>query len=436
MQVRIEKVVYPGKALARSEGKIIFTDEGLPTELVEVEVLKDKKNYLEARTLKVIESSASRQNPVCSHYQACSPYQVMTYDLELKIKSEQLTEIFSRALHRELTPLKVIPSPATTGYRNKIKLSLSWDSRPPFLAYHEPGSIESLLPVESCVLVSDKVNAIIFSLNNLIKGIALPAVRHLEIRQSFWTKEILLVFLAEDEEGLEKVAELLVPTLALDPLVIGAVGVLENRKKPKFVRLYGRDYLEEKIGQTIFRYGAGSFFQVNPPMLEKVIAKIKEHLKPLTPVKLVDLYAGLGTFGLLLAEEASEILAVESDPNNIFYLKKNLRLNRVQHLTVAEGRSEDWIEEVLAFKPGVIVIDPPRKGMAAELIKSLKQQPAPLLFYLSCNPTTLARDLKLFLPEYELVEITGFDFFPRTPHIETLAVLRARKPVYWNLPAS
>lgn len=427
MQVRIEKVVYPGKALARSEGKIIFTDEGLPAELVEVEVLKDKKNYLEARTLKVIESSSSRQNPVCSHYQACSPYQVMTYDLELKIKSEQLTEIFSRALHREFTALEVIPSPATTGYRNKIKLSLSWDSRAPFLAYHEPGSIESLLPVESCVLVSDKVNAIISSLNNLIKGIALPAVRHLEIRQSFWTKEILLVFLAEDEESLEKVAELWVPALALDPLVVGAVGVLENRKKPKFVRLYGRDYLEEKIGQTIFRYGAGSFFQVNPLMLEKVIARIKERLQAVAPVRLTDLYAGLGTFGLLLASEASEILAVESDPSNVFYLKKNLRLNRVQHLTIAEGRSEDWTEEILDFKPSAVIIDPPRKGVSAVLIEALKSQPVELLFYVSCNPTTLARDLKVFFPEYELSEIIGFDFFPRTPHLETLAVLKGSR---------
>jgi 23S rRNA (uracil1939-C5)-methyltransferase len=436
MQLRIEKIVFPGKALAREEGKIIFTDEGLPGELVEVEILKDRKNYFEARTINILEPSSLRQNPVCSHYRACSPYQIMSYDLEIRIKIEQLTEICSRAFGQNFSALPVIPSPAIEGYRNRIKLSLNWDSQPPFLAYHQPGSLESLLPVEHCVLVSQRVNTIISRLNELIKTASLPEVKHLEIRQSFLTNEILLIFFTEDEDSLEKISELWIPALSLDSKVAGAVAAVQNRRKPKYVRLYGRDYLEEKIGTVIFRYGAASFFQVNPPMVEKVIIRIKEYISSEAPVKLADLYAGLGTFGLLLASEASEILAVESDPSNVFYLKKNLRLNRVQHLTVAEGRSEEWVEEILDFKPSAIVIDPPRRGVSPVLIEALKQQPVDLLFYLSCNPPTLARDLKLFFPEYNLAEITGFDFFPRTPHLETLAVLKSRPSDRSKRPAN
>ncbi|MCX8161096.1 MAG: 23S rRNA (uracil(1939)-C(5))-methyltransferase RlmD [Candidatus Saccharicenans sp.] len=430
MQLRIEKIVYPGRALARAEGKTVFTNGGLPGELVEVEILKDKKTYAEARTLQILETSPHRQSPLCHHYSACSPYQIMSYDLECQIKQNQLFEIFSYLPHYNLEKIEFTPSPTITGYRNKIRLRFNWQSRPPFLAYHEPGSLVNYLPVESCALVSDRANRIISRFQVLLRGEPLPAIRHLEIRESFWAGELLLVLESEDEDSLERAAELWVPALTLDSPLAGVVGVVVEGRRRISLKLYGRDYLEEKIGQTIFRYGAGSFFQVNPPMLERVVERIRKHLEPLTPVKLIDLYAGLGTFGLLLSDSASEILAIEADPANIFFLKKNMRLNRIQHLAVAEGRSEDWIEDILEFGARALVIDPPRKGMADELVEALKANPPELIFYLSCNPTTLSRDLKKFISSYELREITGFDFFPRTPHIETLAVLRARSQTH------
>jgi 23S rRNA (uracil1939-C5)-methyltransferase len=427
MLIRIEKIVYPGRSLARQEGKIIFTDEGLPGELVEVEVLKEKKNYLEARTISLLEPSPERQPALCAHYRACSPYQVMTYDLELRVKREQLQEIFFHLKENISSTINLIPSPAITAYRNKIRLSLNWQASPPYLAYHEPGSLESFLPVDRCALVGESINSIIAAVNTLLKGQPIPGLKHLEIRQSFWTGEILVVLEAEEEESLEKAAELWVPALSLNEHLAGVTGFVNLVRRKQYHKLYGRDYLEEKIGQTIFRYGAGSFFQVNPPMLEKVVEKMKEHLSPVAPVKLVDLYAGLGTFGLLLSGLSSEVLAVEAEPSNIFYLKKNLKLNRCQHLTIAEGKSEEWVDEVLDFQPEAMVIDPPRRGVAEEIVEALKSYPLPLIFYLSCNPTTLARDLKNFMPEYEIVELTAFDFFPRTPHLETLAVLKGKR---------
>ncbi|MGB9764470.1 MAG: 23S rRNA (uracil(1939)-C(5))-methyltransferase RlmD [Candidatus Saccharicenans sp.] len=423
----IEKIVYPGKSLSRAEGQVIFTDEGLPGELVEIEIIKDKKNYLEARTLKILKSSPFRQKPLCTHYQACSPYQIMSYELELKIKSQQLSEIISRFLHLENKIIELIPAPSTIGYRDRIGLSLSWDQKPPVLSYHLPGSREAFLPVENCALVSSEVNALISKLNTLLPETPLPAIQHLEIRQSYWTKEILLVLFSKEEESLRKAQKLWVPALSLDPLIVGVIGAVESPKKTKYLKLSGRNYLEERINQTVFRYGPGCFFQVNPPMLEKVITRIKNYLDSRPFGKMVDLYAGIGTFGLLLADKASEILSIEAVPENLYYLKKNLRLNRLGHLTVAEGRSEEFLEEIQSFRPDSVVVDPPRKGLAPELIETLKKIKAQFLFYLSCNPTTLARDLNLLLADYELEEITGFDFFPRTPHIEVLARLKAKK---------
>lgn len=424
MQVRIEKIVYPGRSLARPEGKIIFTDEGLPGELVAIEITKEKKNYCEARTVSILETSSERQPALCDHYRACSPYQIMTYDLELGVKKQQLAEIFFHLYPNSTAGVEIEPSPAIAGYRNKIRLSLNWSARPPYPAYHEPGSMESFVPVERCALVSDRVNNIIQTINTLLKGQPLPGLKHLEIRQSFWTGEILVVLEADDEESLERAAELWVPPLGLVEYLSGVTGVVSSGRRKQYHKLHGRDYLEEKIGQKIFRYGAGSFFQVNPLMVEKVVEKIKDYLAPLAPVRLVDLYAGLGTFGILLSDYSSEIMAVEAEPSNVFYFKKNLKLNRLQNLFIAEGKSEDWLEEIFDFRPSAMVIDPPRRGMAEQIVSALKAAPLPLIFYLSCNPTTLARDLKNFLPEYRIVEIKAFDFFPRTPHLETLAVLR------------
>ncbi|MGB9894013.1 MAG: 23S rRNA (uracil(1939)-C(5))-methyltransferase RlmD, partial [Candidatus Saccharicenans sp.] len=399
-------------------------DEGLPGELVEVEVLKERKNYSEARTIRILESSSDRLKPACSHYLACSPYQVMPYELELKIKGQQLQEIFRQFLGKVINSINFIPARVIAGYRNKIKLNIDWASQPPTLAYHQPGSTVEMIPVDYCHLVSEEVNKVIAKMNNLLLGPALPGIQNLEIKQSFWRQEILLIFYALEETSLEPVTKLWLPALTQKSPVVGAVGVVPRRNKPHFINLYGKDYLEEKINQTIFRYGAGSFFQVNPAMLEKVIERIQDYLKALGPVKLADLYAGLGTFGLLLAAEASEILAVESEPANIYYLKKNLKINGIQHLTVAEGKTEDWLEQVLDFRPQVVILDPPRKGLSGKIISAFKEQVVELIFYLSCNPTTQARDLPLFQPEYRTVEITAFDFFPRTAHLETLAVLK------------
>ena len=136
---------------------------------------------------------------------------------------------------------------------------------------------------------------------------------------------------------------------------------------------------------------------------------------------------GLGVFGIRLARGAREVFGVESDAGNIAFLKKNLALNGVGNFAVCEGTTEEWLEEILERQPGVVILDPPRRGVDPSVVKGLVDNPVPLLVYLSCNPTTLARDLKGLGAIYELRDLRVYDFFPRTPHIETLAVLAERR---------
>lgn len=172
-----------------------------------------------------------------------------------------------------------------------------------------------------------------------------------------------------------------------------------------------------------FQVGARTFFQVNPPILEKAVEDMRGALRELQEPRLADLYSGAGTLGILLSREAREIYGVESDPENIAALKKNLTLNRVGNFSVCEGTTEEWTPDLLEKGLDAAILDPPRRGVDGSILKALVLRPIPLLLYLSCNPATLARDLKVLSGAFAVRTLKAFDFFPHTPHIETLVAL-------------
>jgi 23S rRNA (uracil-5-)-methyltransferase RumA len=427
MEIRIEKIVYPGRSLGLYERQVVFTDEGLPGELVRVEILAKRKNFLQAKTVEILEPVPDRIEPRCSHYRACSPYQIMTYELETKIKSGQLAEILSRfkvpypPAGGKLPDL--VPSPQTYGYRNKIKLAVVWQSPQPFLAYHEPGSQTDLLPVENCALVSSEANSLLSAFKELIETSPLPAISQIEIRQSFSSRALLAILYSENKLGLTEAARSWLPRLSAQPGLTGVAGLLNRDPGARPTPIYGQLDLEEKFGKVNLRYGPECFFQVNPPQLLKVVEELKTWLKESKPARLLDLYAGVGTFSFFLSNLASQVLAVESEPANVFYFKENLRLNEAGNINLIAGRVEQRLKEITTFQPEVAMLDPPRKGLEPELIVTLKKIPLRSIFYLSCDPATLARDLNRFRPEFEPQTIRAFDFFPRTPHLEVLSRL-------------
>jgi len=211
--------------------------------------------------------------------------------------------------------------------------------------------------------------------------------------------------------------------LSAQPGLTGVAGLLNREPGARPDPIYGQLDLEEKFEKVNLRYGPECFFQVNPPQLLKVVEELKTWLKESKPVSLLDLYAGVGTFSFFLSNLASEVLAVESEPANIFYFKENLRLNQATDIKLVAGRVKQRLKEITTFQPEVAMLDPPRKGLEPELIATLKKIPLRSIFYLSCDPATLARDLNRLHPEYKLKTVRAFDFFPRTPHLEVLTRL-------------
>jgi len=510
--VPISKIVYPGKSLGYWEGKAVFTDEGLPGEVVEVEPQKIKKNYLEGTTRAIVQASPQRRQPRCGHYRACSPYQIMDYAFQLEIKQEQLREIFRRQLHLELRSLSVIPSPLIWEYRNRAHFHLIWPKGAPVLAYHQPGELTAFMAVDKCYLLPGKANKVLEQALNLLQAENLREIREIEVRYSFTSDDCLIIFfmgedssdqtyfLSSDKDFLENFSsgeaqadalfsfekahislrkerlfcnfplpeekESFFPHLEyqnslsdrdftpetissrdgnhkinrtqldnlLDRLrrnlnclpVAGAVVVIRKAGKEEEFLLFGQPWLREKIEGISYFLGARTFFQVNVPILSQLIKDLKAIIPLSGQEKLADLYCGVGTFGLALASRAGEVYGVELLAENIALLRKNLEENRIENFKVMAGPASQWAQKILASGLDVVIVDPPRRGLEKMVVKALSDSPCQYLIYLSCNPSTLARDLKELLRAYELKEVRFYDFFPQTPHIETLAILQRK----------
>lgn len=427
MQIRIEKIVYPGRRLGLIEGKVVFTDRGLPGETVEVEIFKERRSYAEARTVGIVEPSPARVEPRCAHYLACSPYQDMDYGLEVEVKRTQIVEILKRELKTPVKHFEMTPSPQVWGYRNKIGLRvLREDGRAKFV-YHEPGEQESFVAVDRCYLVADRVNDLLTGLLKAINEVPLPNVEGVEIRTSGSSGESLVLCDLATEAETAAVAGAL-KALKKEFGLAGAVASIFDGKHYRDEKLFGRDFIEERAGGLVFRIGARSFFQTNVGILGRVFEDVAAAAGGTSETVIADLYCGLGTFGLFLAKRSREVFGVEPEAGNVAFLKKNLELNGIGNFAVCEGTAEEWLPEILERAPAVVILDPPRRGVDPAIVRGLVEDPVPRILYLSCNPTTLARDLKGFLEGYDLADVRAYDFFPHTPHIETLAVLDRRKP--------
>jgi len=392
MEITIEKIIYPGRSITTIQGKTILTDEGIPGEIVEVKLIEEKKNYIEAKTIKIVAPSPHRTMPHCSHYQACSLYQYIDYKTQVAIKKSQLKEIFPN------TPILVITSPQIWGYRNKIKLTIIWENRKASLAYHVSESRDKFIQIDSCSLVSENINKFLSSFIEIVNKENLNFIKEIEVRESYTTKE--LMFAMQPCEKPEN-----------DLHVLFSKFNIKNT------------YIEETVLRKIFRIGPESFFQINVPMLEIALKEIQKSTRLDKKEIIADLYCGIGTFGIALSQFAKEVIGIESNPSNISFLKSNLKLNKIENFKLYEGACEKLFPSMLISGIGTLIVDPPRKGLDNMLCQNILLSSIKKIIYLSCNPITLSRDLKILNRSYIIKTLFLLDFFPHTPHIETLVIL-------------
>lgn len=410
--IRITKLVHGGQGLAEfDDGKKIFAWGGLPGEDVSVLVSKRKKTYVEGVVTEVHTASKDRVAPKePESYLSTSPWQIMTFSAENNAKQEILLETFER---EGIESVKFEPFKSGKkqyGYRNKMEMGFWGDNEALNLAHYVRGTHGKAI-VKGSALAYDCIN------------IAAQAVRDELNRLDVWGGKLKTLVLRASEAG-ETVGALYVKEeldlagFVLPASLKGLDIYYSNPKSPASVaskKLYsfGDITLTDSVmGQNI-TYDVMSFFQVNVPVFEQALEAIKSHLKS---KNIVDMYSGVGTIGISIGAKT----LVESDENNVKIAKKNAK----KGVEVVHATSETALSYI---KPDMtLVVDPPRAGLHRSLIDKIAEVRPMQIIYLSCNPSTQARDVKLLEKHYRITYAQGFNFFPRTPHIESLFVLELK----------
>jgi 23S rRNA (uracil1939-C5)-methyltransferase len=429
MKLRIEKAIYGGASLARIPadtpadlaGKAVFVPLALPGELVEATIATDRRSYVTAKLDSVLEPASSRITPGCEYYGRCGGchYQHADYAAQLAMKHAILVESLERAHVPVPAEIRVL-SADPWAYRNRIRLHVN---RIPHaaLSYREAASLRNL-PVTHCPVAAPILQQTMAAFNDLLQQQSALAATLSEVE--FFTNADESALLAslftqrKSPDGLPRsVADALLPTLP----VLKGVHTFVLDPKTRRVQLssaWGQPSLDYAVGSHRYQVSAGAFFQVNrylvPKLLEEVVAGRQGALA-------WDLYAGVGLFAQALAQQFERVIAVESAPASMADLTRNLHGQGHKRIT---QDTLHFLKSPPAQRPDLVIVDPPRAGLGAEVCQRLAAVQPPRIVYVSCDPATLARDLRTLQPSgYRPVALTLIDLFPQTFHLETVATL-------------
>jgi len=390
MIVKIDKLAHNFKGIAKVNDKVVFVEDVLPTEIVDVRIVKDKKHYSEGVSTNIIEKSSDRVDSICPYFKECGGCSTgyIKYDKALIYKKSIVKDIIKKYAGYDVDP-EIISNYQEYKYRNKVTLKVLNGN----LAYTKEGSNE-LININKCYLVNDNINNIISTLNN----IDLTGLSEVIIRGT----DDIMVILYGDING----------SIVINELKDKVSSIVLNDKV-----IYGNEYITINVSKYKYSIYPRSFFQVNTDMISKLYDKVLEYAG--TSKTLTDLYCGAGTIGIYLAKNFDTVKGIEINKAAIDSANLNKKINNINNISF-ECKNANEISNISS---DVVVVDPPRSGLDKKTINTLLDSSSKKIVYVSCDPITLARDLNLLKEKYELKDITLFDMFPNTRHIETVCNL-------------
>lgn len=374
-------------------------------------------------------------NRICRHFGPCGgcSLQEMEYADQVELRRAWVTSLLGREV-------EAIPMQNPWNHRSKMEFTFGQEGDQITLGLHQKGSFNRIVNIEQCEIAHPEASRLLRAIREAAARSSLSPYsnrrhegfwRYAVIRVSHSTGELLLVLMTNEgpREPLKVMAkELAAEVPALKSFYWGVTAKLSDVARPdRLEHLYGARVLEDSIGPVRYVFGPANFLQPNHALAEKAYGAIRAGAGLTGREAVYDLYCGIGLIGLSLAAGAGEVHGVESEPENIGFAERNAEMNGISNARFYCGRVEDLIKGGALFRggpaPDVIVVDPPRVGLHREVLAPLLDARAPRLVYLSCNPASLARDLKGLMPAYRIESLTMFDFFPHTEHAEILAIL-------------
>jgi 23S rRNA (uracil1939-C5)-methyltransferase len=441
LELRVDSLAYGGNGVARLNGFVVFVRRGLPGDTVRARVTKVKRSHAEALAVEVVEPSPKRVEAPCAHYPACGGcrFQDLAYEAQLEAKQEQVHDALRRIGGIPDPPLEpILPAESEFFYRNKLEYSFTATPAGPALGFHKAGRWDEVLEVEKCWLTTDLGNAIRNAVRDWARAERLEPydqadqsgyLRHLVVREGRNTTQVLVQLVTATGERFDR--DELVETLRRFPEV-RSIHWAVNETPAEVTNLpttllWGDEAIEEELCGLRFRVRPSAFLQTNTAMAERLYELAADYAALTGGETVYDLYCGIGTIGLTLASKALTVWGVEASEESVACALENADLNGITNAAFFAGETADALAELRdrAGAPDIVVVDPPRAGLSGKALRRVSRLEAPRLVYVSCNPTTLAGNVKELTREwsYRLERVRPVDMFPHTPHVESVALL-------------
>ncbi len=444
LELTVDSLAYGGNGVARLNGFVVFVRRGLPGDTVKAEVTKVKRGFAEAIATEVLVPGAPRQDAPCAHYPVCGGcrFQDLAYEAQIAAKHDQVRDALVRLGRVADPPLEeIVPAVSQFHYRNKLEYSFTDTPKGAALGFHRAGRWDEVLEVERCWLTTDAGNAIRETVREWAQEEGLPAfdqethtgyLRHLVVREGRNTGQALvqLVTAPGDLQGSDRLVEALraIPEVRSIHWAVND-SAAEVTNLPTDL-LWGEEAIEEEILGLRFRVRPNAFLQTNTAMAERLYQLAIEYAELTGAETVYDLYCGTGTIALTMASQALTVWGVEANEESVACAIENAGLNGITNAAFFAGEVGRSLDELAgrAGPPDLVVVDPPRAGLSGKALRALARLEAPRIVYVSCNPTTLAGNVKDLLGEwgYSLERVRPVDMFPHTPHVESVSLLTRR----------
>ncbi len=454
--VEITGVADKGRGVGRDEGgKVVFVEHVAPGDVVDVRIVRSKTEYSEGYPVHYHRLSEDRVEPFCRHFGVCGGcrWQHVTYESQIHHKELMVRNALQRIGKVEVREfLPIIGAERTTYYRNKLEFAFSnkrWltaeeiesgtDNRQNVLGFHRPGAFDKIVDIEHCYLQPDPSNR----LRNTVRRIAdeqglsffdmranTGLMRHILIRITTLGQVMLVVSFHEDDPP--KIRRFLDAVIAELPEITSLFYCINPKLNDyvldlDMIHYHGQEFIEEQLGHIRFRIGPKSFFQTNSYQARVLYDRVVDFAQLKGTENVYDLYTGIGSIALYVARSARQVVGIEEVPEAIEDARMNAALNGIENCLFYAGDVKDVLTPEFARKhgkPDLLITDPPRAGMHADVVDMLRRLQPPRIVYVSCNPATQARDLHLLSDFYEVLKVQPVDMFPHTHHVETVALLQ------------
>ena len=442
LTVEIEDIGHDGAGIGKVDGYTLFVKDAVIGDVVEVKVMKAKKNYGYAKLLKIITPSASRVEPLCPYAKQCGGCQIqmMSYEEQLRFKENKVRNNLKRIGGFEEIPMEpILGMKNPFYYRNKAQFPVGYDKEGNLITGFYAGRTHSIINNRRCYLGVSENELVLNQVLDWMERNHISAyeeesgkglIRHVLIRYGFTTKEVM-VCLVVNGAGIPAKEDLIEGLRTIPGMT--SITISSNTKQTnvimgeKITLLWGQTYITDFIGNIQYQISPLSFYQVNPAQTKRLYETALEYAGLSGDETVWDLYCGIGTISLFLAQRAKQVYGVEIIPAAIEDAKRNARLNQIENAQFFVGKAEEVLPEKYEKEQiyaDVIVVDPPRKGCEESVLDTMVQMEPKRIVYVSCDSATLARDLKYLCERgYEMKKVKAIDQFPQTEHVETVVLL-------------